>query len=218
MLQTALWGWMNTVYLTSRAEFRVSSFYLESVAFYLHQEVLRSVGFVCWLVGWDLVRSLTSWGRIFRKRFEIETQFQRTINGNGNRESNGHVIEIQDGSLAETCTFCMFLISAPRLGVYYFLSLTLSVRLSIRLSICNGQTSNRFFFFLFLDGIAPFFDRQFFMTPSTKRCSSIFDLGLLTPKIFTPPNLNKIAYKSAVCQIDRRCLSLLGGFREWPIQ
>jgi len=40
------------------------------------------------------------------------------------------------------------LISAPRLGVCDFLSLTLSVCLSIRLSVCHGQTSNRFFFFV----------------------------------------------------------------------
>jgi len=41
------------------------------------------------------------------------------------------------------------LISAPRLGVYYFLSLTLSVCLSLCLSVCHGQTSNWFFFFVF---------------------------------------------------------------------
>jgi len=40
--------------------------------------------------------------------------------------------------------------------------------------------------FLFLDGIEPFFGRQFFMTPSTKHCSSIFDLGSLTLKIYSP--------------------------------
>jgi len=36
----------------------------------------------------------------------------------------------------------VLLISAPRLGVYYFLSLTLSVRISV----CHGETSNCFFF------------------------------------------------------------------------
>jgi len=39
---------------------------------------------------------------------------------------------------------------------------------------------------LFLDGIAPFFGRQFSMWHSTERCSSIFDLGSLTPKICSP--------------------------------
>ena len=50
--------------------------------------------------------------------------------------------------------------------------------------------------FLFLDGIEQFFGRQFRMTSSTKRCSSIFDLRPLTTK-FTPQNLAKIAYKLA---------------------
>jgi len=44
------------------------------------------------------------------------------------------------------CLACILLIFAPRLGVYYFLSLTLSVCLLLRLS---RQTSNRFFFFGF---------------------------------------------------------------------
>jgi len=39
------------------------------------------------------------------------------------------------------------------------------------------------------------------MWHSTKRCSSIFDLGPLTPKIYSR-NLYKIAYKSA-CMADR---------------
>jgi len=40
--------------------------------------------------------------------------------------------------------------------------------------------------FLFLGGIQPFLGRQFTMTPSTKRCSYIFDLGPLKPKIYSP--------------------------------
>jgi len=40
------------------------------------------------------------------------------------------------------------LISAPRLGVYYFLSLTLSVAPFVAPSVCHGQTSNRYFFFV----------------------------------------------------------------------
>jgi len=61
--------------------------------------------------------------------------------------------------------------SAPSLGVYYFLSLTLSVCLLLRPSVCHKS------FFLFLDGIQPFLGHQFSMTKTTKRCSSIFDLG-----------------------------------------
>ena len=62
------------------------------------------------------------------------------------------------------------------------------------------KTSNCFSF-LFLNGIEPLFGRQFSMTPSTKRCSSTFDLGPLTPKIYSQ-NWHKIAYKSA-CMADR---------------
>jgi len=48
--------------------------------------------------------------------------------------------------------------------------------LCVRLSVCHGKLQIDFSF-LFLDGIEPFFGRQFSMTPSTKRRSSIFDLG-----------------------------------------
>ena len=71
-------------------------------------------------------------------------------------------------------TQTVLLISAPSLGVYYSQQLTLSQKLQIAPS------------FLFLDGIEQFFGRQFSMTPSTKRCSSIFNLGPLTPKIYSP--------------------------------
>ena len=78
--------------------------------------------------------------------------------------------------------------------MYYCQQLTLSVCLFVchKLQIAS---------FLFLDGIVPFFCRQFSMTPSTKRFSSIFDLGPLTPKIYSP-FFHKIAYKSA-CMADR---------------
>ena len=66
------------------------------------------------------------------------------------------------------------LISAPSLGVYYFLSLTLSICLSGCLSVTLLQIASSF---LFLDGIGPFFGRHFSMWHSTKRCSSISDLG-----------------------------------------
>jgi len=55
------------------------------------------------------------------------------------------------------------------------------------------------------------------MTPSTKHCS-IFDLGLLTPKIYSPKFCTKSLISRLLWQIDRRCLGLLGGFRGWPIQ
>ena len=52
------------------------------------------------------------------------------------------------------------------------------------------------------------------MTLSTKRCSSIFDLDPLTPKIYSPKT--KICTKSPISrlvwQIDRRCLAYQGVF------
>jgi len=74
------------------------------------------------------------------------------------------------------------MISAPSLGVYYSQQLTLSVPLSLCLSVTNFKL----LLLLFLDLIETFFGRQFSMTHSTKRCSSIFDLGPLTPKIYSP--------------------------------
>jgi len=56
------------------------------------------------------------------------------------------------------------------------------------------------------------------MSPSTKRCSSIFDLGPLTPKIDSPKFGQKSPITRLVWQIDRRCMRLIGGFRGWPIQ
>jgi len=41
-------------------------------------------------------------------------------------------------------------------------------------------------FFVFFDGIEPFFGRHFFMWHSTKLFSLILDLGLLMPKIYSP--------------------------------
>ena len=73
------------------------------------------------------------------------------------------------------------LISAPRLGVYYFLSLTLSVCLSVCFMMLLQIDS-----FSFFDGIEPFFGRHVSEWHSTKRCSLIFDLGPLMPKIDSP--------------------------------
>jgi len=57
-----------------------------------------------------------------------------------------------------------------------------------------------------------FFGRQFSMWHKTKRCSSIFDLGPLTPKIESPKFGTKSPISRLVWQIDRRCLGLLGFF------
>ena len=73
--------------------------------------------------------------------------------------------------------------SAPSLGVYYFLSLTLSVRMSVCMSVTLLQIDSSS---LFLDGIEPFLAHHFCVWHSTKLCSSIFDLGPLTPKIYSP--------------------------------
>jgi len=61
----------------------------------------------------------------------------------------------------------------------------LSVCLYVCMFVTNITSS-----FLFLDGIEPFLGHQFSMTKTTKRFSSIFDLGPLTPKIYSP----KFAY------------------------
>jgi len=78
----------------------------------------------------------------------------------------------------------VLLISAPSLGVYYFWSLTPSVRLSVCLLVTDKLQIDSSL--LFLDGIEPFFGRQFSMTSCTKRFFSILDLGPLTPKIYSP--------------------------------
>jgi len=57
--------------------------------------------------------------------------------------------------------------------------------MSVSLSVHLSQTF-QFASFLFLDGIEPFFGREFYMWHSTKVFSSILDLGPLTPKIYSP--------------------------------
>jgi len=77
--------------------------------------------------------------------------------------------------------FCL-LISAPTLGIVLFFvvdSVCPSVHLSVTLLLQIDS-------FLFLDGIEPFFGHHLSMWHSTKRCSTIFDLGCLTPKIYSP--------------------------------
>ena len=82
----------------------------------------------------------------------------------------------------------------------------LSVRMSLCLSVTLLQIASSFF--LFLDGIEPFFGRQFYKT-------LFFDFWFrpLTPKICTKSPISRLVW-----QIDRRCLGLPGGFRRWPIQ
>jgi len=90
------------------------------------------------------------------------------------------------------------LISAPSLGVYYFLLLTL-VCLCVCPSVCLSVTNIASF--LFLDGIEPFLGHQFSITKTTKHCSSIFDLGPLTPIIYYP----KFSYGACVMTARAIC-------------
>jgi len=89
--------------------------------------------------------------------------------------------------------------------------------MSVCLSVCHGQTSNRFFV-LFLNRIEPFF--LFVSSPWShlQNFASIFDLGPLTPKIYSPKFGLKSPIGQLVWQIDRRCLHLQGGILGWPIQ
>ena len=66
--------------------------------------------------------------------------------------------------------------------------------MSVPLSVTPLQIASSF---LFLDGIEPFFSRQFSMWHSAKRCSLIFDLVPLTPKIDSPKFWHTIDYNSA---------------------
>ena len=108
----------------------------------------------------------------------------------------------------------LLLISAPSLGVYYFLSLTLS--LSVCLSICH-TASNWFFFFVSRWNWANFWP-SFLHVALYKTLFLDFwfrphNAQNLLPKIWT-----KLPISRLVWQIDWRCLGLLGGFRRWPIQ
>jgi len=88
--------------------------------------------------------------------------------------------------LFRTHTLAHLLISAPSLGVFYFLSLTLSVYASVGLSVCLSVILQIDSSFFILDGIKPFFGHHLSMWHSTKRCSSIFDLGPLMLKMYFP--------------------------------
>jgi len=87
----------------------------------------------------------------------------------------------QPGCVSSIFWTSSFIDSAPRLGVYYFLSFTLSVCISVCLSVTLLLQIDSSF--LFLDGIKPFFDRWFSMWHSTKL---FFDFCFrpLTPIIY----------------------------------
>jgi len=93
----------------------------------------------------------------------------------------------------------------------------MATKFGVKSPITRLVPSNRFFFFVSGWNRA-IFDRWFSMWRSTKRCSSIFDLGSLTPKIYSPKFGTKSPISPLVWQTDRRCLHLTGGFRGWPIQ
>jgi len=137
----------------------------------------------------------------------------------------------------------------------------------VHLSVCHGQTSNCFFFFVSLWNPAifwqsilhdPLYKRFFFdfwfrppnaqnllpktCTPKMQIASYLFLNGiepflvisspwplykiLFLDFWFRPPSAQHLLFKicpkspisQIVRQIDRRCLHLPGGFREWPIQ
>ena len=114
------------------------------------------------------------------------------------------------------CLACMLLIFAPRLGVYYFLSLTLSVCLSVCPSVCLSWTNFKLIL-LFC-----------FSMESNHFWPSVLHDTLYKTLFFDfwcrPPNAQNLMHKICTCtkspisglvwQIDRRCLVLLGGFRD----
>ena len=109
---------------------------------------------------------------------------------------------------------CCLLISARSLGVCYFLSLTVSVCMSVSPTVCHKH----WIFFFVCRWNRAIFGPSFLHVPLYK--TLFFDFW------FRPPNaqnsLPKICTKSPesrlVWQIDRRCLGLQGDFRGWPIQ
>jgi len=119
-----------------------------------------------------------------------------------------------DGLCLQSLNLWRLLISAPSLGVCHFLSLTLYVCSSVRLSVCHKH-----FFFFFVSKW-----NWAFSWPSVlhdKNYKTLFfdfwcrptSTQNLFPKICTKSPINRLVW-----QIDRRCLCLLGGFRGWPIQ
>jgi len=108
--------------------------------------------------------------------------------------------------------------SAPRLGVYYFLSLTLHC-LSVCMSVCMSVTVLlQITSFLFLDGIEPFFWPSVLHVALYKTVFFDFWFRPLNPKSYSPKFGTKSPISRLVWQIDQRCLGLLGVFWGWPIQ
>jgi len=115
----------------------------------------------------------------------------------------------------EDIMFLLLLISGRRLGVYYFLSLTLSVCPSVAPSV----TANFKSILLFCLSM----ESNHFWPPSlhVAFCKTLFfDFWFrpLTPKIYSPKFGTKSPITRRVWQIDRRCLGLLGSFWGWLIQ
>jgi len=99
-------------------------------------------------------------------------------------------------------------------------SVCLSVCLYECMYVClSRQTSNRFFFFVSQRNRA-IFGPSVLHVALYKTFYSIFDLGPINPQNLLPKicNCTKSPIARLVWQKDRRCLRLLGGFREWPIQ
>ena len=108
--------------------------------------------------------------------------------------------------------------SAPSLGVYYFLSLTLSVCISVSPFVCLSVTlflqiaSS----FLFLHGIEPFLAISSPCGTLQNYFKTIFDLGLLTPKIYSPKfgaksPISRLVWSCIIVwQIHRGCLGMFG--------
>jgi len=116
--------------------------------------------------------------------------------------------------LLNFCIHCIYillmhmLISVPSLGVYYFLS----VMLSVCPDVCLSHSFKLLLLFCFLMELSHFLA---VISPcgTTKHCSSIFHLGPLMPKICTKWPISWLLW-----QMDWRCLHLPGGFRGWSIQ
>ena len=104
------------------------------------------------------------------------------------------------------------------MSLYFCRWLCLSVYMSFCMSVCHGAPSNCFFF-------VSSWNRTIFWPSVLPPCgtlqncfSSIFDLGPVNPKIYSPKFGTKSPTSRLVWQIDQRCLGLLGDFRGWPIQ
>ena len=103
------------------------------------------------------------------------------------------------------CWTSQLLITMPSLGVYYFLSLTLSDCPSVCHKYC-------FFFFVSWWNRA-IFGMSFFHVTLYKTLFLDFWFRPPTPKIWTKSPISRLVWQS-----DRRCLGLPGGFRGWLIQ